>query len=149
MPVVRNPQFYFREGFCWSAINGTRSTNDLKFRYKGKSITDVQGMSLYSVCNKISSKFITCIGNSKYINQISELFINSTVIFQINDCRLIPIIIPNSNQLCNFEKLFDKAYAIKIMQFENKISEIEADKQIKILQIQLENLVDDLYQINS
>lgn len=60
----------------------------------------------------------------------------------------MPIIIPNSNQLCNFKNLFDKAYVIKIMQFENKISEIEAEKQIKILQIQLENLVEDLYQIN-
>ncbi|MDO4978749.1 MAG: Eco57I restriction-modification methylase domain-containing protein, partial [Candidatus Saccharibacteria bacterium] len=23
MPVVRNPQYYFKEGFCWSAINST------------------------------------------------------------------------------------------------------------------------------
>lgn len=23
MPVVRNPQFYFREGFCWIDVNST------------------------------------------------------------------------------------------------------------------------------
>ena len=87
MPVVRNPQFYFREGFRWSAINGTRSTNDLKFCYKSKSVNDVQGMSLCCATNMISSKYITAICNADFISKYTEGFVNSTVIFQINDCR--------------------------------------------------------------
>lgn len=42
MPVVRNPQFYFREGLCWSDIN----TMFLKCRKKEKSIHDVKSMSI-------------------------------------------------------------------------------------------------------
>ena len=38
MPVVRNPQFYFKEGLCWSDIN----TTYLKCRQKEKSINDVK-----------------------------------------------------------------------------------------------------------
>ena len=45
MPVVRNPQFYFREGFCWSDIN----TTFLKCRIKSKSVNDVKSMSLYGL----------------------------------------------------------------------------------------------------
>src|SRR5690606_14067663 len=30
MPVVRNPQFYFKSGFSWNCINGTRNTNNFK-----------------------------------------------------------------------------------------------------------------------
>ncbi len=40
MPVVRNPQFYFKEGFCWSDIN----TTFLKCRKKQKSINDVKSL---------------------------------------------------------------------------------------------------------
>lgn len=38
MPVIRNPQFYFKEGLCWSDIN----TTYLKCRQKEKSINDVK-----------------------------------------------------------------------------------------------------------
>ena len=99
MPVVRNPQFYFREGFRWSAINGTRSTNDLKFCFKGKSVNDVQGMSLCCATNIISPQFITAVCNADFISKYTEGFVNSTVIFQINDCRQIPIVIPSKEGL--------------------------------------------------
>ena len=38
MPVVRNPQYYFREGFCWSDIH----TVLIKARLKTKGIHDVK-----------------------------------------------------------------------------------------------------------
>lgn len=109
MPVVRNPQFYFREGFRWSAINGTRSTNDLKFCFKSKSVNDVQGMSLCCATDLITSQYITAIGNADFISKYTEGFVNSTVIFQINDCRQIPIIIPTKKELTEFEAIFEEA----------------------------------------
>ena len=76
MPVVRNPQFYFREGFRWSAINGTRSTNDLKFCYKSKSVNDVQGMSLCCATEAITSQYITAICNADLlVNILKDLSI--------------------------------------------------------------------------
>lgn len=122
--------FYFKEGFAWSAINGRRSSNELKFRFKGKSVNDVQGMSLSSVCNSITEKFIVCVSNSDFTNRYTESFINSTVIFQINDARQMMIKIPNAKQLSELETLFDRAYKITKEKLASLISEINADVEL-------------------
>lgn len=136
MPVVRNPQFYFKEGFRWSAINGTRSSNDLKFCYKQKSVNDVQGMSLCCVTNMVTPQYITAIGNADFISRYTEAFVNSTVIFQINDCRQIPIIIPSEEQLEAFNQLFRKALEIK-MTSNDTILLNNVQKQLDELTLQL------------
>ena len=45
MPVVRNSQFYFREGFCWTDVN----TTYIKSRLKENGVYDVLSMSLFSL----------------------------------------------------------------------------------------------------
>ena len=129
MPVVRNPQFYFREGFRWSAINGTRSTNDLKFCYKSKSVNDVQGMSLCCATEAITSQYITAICNADFISKYTEGFLNSTVIFQINDCRQIPIIIPTNEELKEFENLFEEAKMIMLKWDESSMIKLKELKE--------------------
>lgn len=129
MPVVRNPQFYFREGFRWSAINGTRSTNDLKFCFKGKSVNDVQGMSLCCATDIISSQYITAVCNADFISKYTEGFVNSTVIFQINDCRQIPIIIPNKEELSQLNSLFEEAKQIMLLNEENSKDKLKNIKK--------------------
>ena len=129
MPVVRNPQFYFREGFRWSAINGTRSTNDLKFCYKSKSVNDVQGMSLCCATEAITSQYITAICNADFISKYTEGFVNSTVIFQINDCRQIPIIIPTNEELKEFENLFKEAKMIMLKWDESSMIKLKELKE--------------------
>ena len=138
-------QFYFREGFCWSAINGTRSSNELKFRFKEKSVTDVQGMSLHS--NSISSKYIVSICNSDFVSRYTESFVNSTVIFQINDARQIPIIIPDSETLETFEKLFNSAIEIKKATSLETISLKETERKLSEIQEKLDTIVNELYGI--
>ena len=56
MPVVRNPQFYFREGFCWIDVNSTY----LKARLKGNGVFDVLSMSLFSM-NQIPDWYYVCL----------------------------------------------------------------------------------------
>ena len=145
MPVVRNPQYYFKEGFCWSAINGTRSSNELKFRFKQKSVTDVQGMSLHS--NSISSKYIVSICNSDFISRYTESFVNSTVIFQINDARQIPIIIPTKKELEEFEELFNLAFKIKKAATDKEISSDKSENQLLEIQEKLDTMVNELYKV--
>ena len=55
MPVVRNAQFYFREGLCWSDIN----TTFLKCRKKQCSVNDVKSMSLYGVSAIVPEEDVT------------------------------------------------------------------------------------------
>ena len=66
-------------------------------------------------------------------------FVNSTVIFQINDCRQIPIIIPNEEQLEAFNQLFYKALEIKMTSNDTN--------QLKSVQKQLDELTLQLYGI--
>ena len=108
MPVVRNPQFYFREGLCWSDIN----TTFLKCRKKDKSIHDVKSMSIFGISDLLSEDYIITMINSTLISYYVDNFVNNTQTFQINDARQLPIIIPTPE---NDEKARDiVASAIKI-----------------------------------
>ncbi len=136
MPVVRNPQFYFKEGFCWTDINSTF----LKSRVKDKGIFDVVSMTLFSQTN-IPDWFFVCLINTKFISLYVQNFINNTSHFQINDARQLPIIIPSEEELKNFEHLFYQAYNLKKCHTYNSID-------IDCIEQKIEQLVKELYQIN-
>jgi methylase of polypeptide subunit release factors len=141
MPVVRNPQYYFKEGFCWSLINGTRSENDLKFRISPKSVNDVGGMSLSSIYPMVPEYLIVCLGNSNFFSRYTEAFVNFTVNFQVNDARQLPILIPDENLLKEFKKIFDQAIEVKKSDKNN-------EKELLDIQIKLDELIQKLYKIN-
>lgn len=138
-------QYYFREGFCWSLINGTRSENDLKFRISHKGVNDVGGMSLSSLHNLVPEFFIVCLGNSSFISRYTEAFVNFTVNFQVNDARLIPIIIPSNNEVQEFLELFSSAYKIKKEIFSEDSFEI--GNSLTEIENCLNEKINDLYHI--
>ena len=109
MPVVRNPQFYFREGFCWIDVNSTF----LKARLKVKGVFDVLSMSLFSMVS-LPDWYYVCLINSEFISLYVDNFINNTSHFQINDARQLPIIVPSRKQLEEFNELFNQAVSLKI-----------------------------------
>ena len=137
MPVVRNPQFYFREGFCWSDIN----TTYLKCRIKEKSINDVKSMSLYSMYEKTPEYYFISIINSEFMSKYVDDFVNNTQTFQINDARQIPIIIPDSIQLKVIEKLFQKSFILK------KQKNNECNNELIEIQRELDKTTLSLYQL--
>lgn len=109
MPVVRNPQFYFREGLCWSDIN----TTFLKCRKKQKSIHDVKSMSIFGISNSVPEDYIMVLMNSKLISYYVDSFINNTQTFQINDARQLPVIIPSAEELIDATKMVNLAINIR------------------------------------
>lgn len=127
MPVVRNPQFYFREGLCWSDIN----TTFLKCRIKQKSIHDVKSMSIFGVCDKVPEKYILCVINSTLISYYVDTFVNNTQTFQINDARQLPIIVPTSEQLSFCNTLAKTAIVQKIKGKESSDIQKELDDFIE------------------
>lgn len=142
MPVVRNKDFFFREGFCWSDIN----TVYLKCRLKGKSVHDVSSMSLFPISVTITPvSFIVTLINSSFIGEYVSEFINNTSHFQINDARQLPIVIPSQEQLKVFHDIFNSAYAIKLMQFSDEISKSKADEKLAIIQQDLDAYVLEYY----
>lgn len=143
MPVVRNPQFYFKEGFCWTDVNSTY----LKSRLKKNGVFDVLSMSLFTLHSDIPDWYYVCLINSRLISLYVDNFINNTSHFQINDARQLPIIIPTTDELNHFEKLFKKAVSIKESQFSNKISNDIAEQQLNEIQTEIDNLVNTLYSV--
>lgn len=141
MPVLRNPDYYFREGFCWSDIH----TVQIKSRLKGISVHDVVGMSLFPCLDKISAKYIICILNSNFASWFSHEFLNNTSHFQINDARCLPIIVPNNEQLIIFEDIFDRSFEIQNQKFKSIITEEIANSKLDIIQKELDLQVDKLY----
>ncbi|WP_273729977.1 Eco57I restriction-modification methylase domain-containing protein [Leuconostoc mesenteroides] len=129
MPIVRNPQFYFKEGFCWTDVNSTY----LKSRIKNAGVFDVLSMSLFTQV-AIPDWYFVCLINSKFISFYVDNFINSTSHFQINDARQLPIVIPSKLQLKRLEKIFNTAIQIKEKQFSKELS--DEDSQIKLEHIQ-------------
>ena len=100
-------------------------------------------MSLHS--NSISSKYIVSICNSDFISRYTESFVNSTVIFQINDARQIPIIIPTEKELEEFEELFNLAFETKKVATDKKILSDKSENQLLEIQKKLDTMVNELY----
>ncbi len=149
MPVVRNPQFYFREGFCWTDVS-----KDIKARIKEVSIHDVLTMSLFQII--LDAKYFVAILNSKLMSIYLNSFVNTTIHFQINDARQLPIIIPTSEQLKQFENIFNRAYNIQKQIFSEQLKDNEADneleiiqkeldKELEIIQKELDKMVEEMY----
>ena len=140
MPVVRNQAFYFKEGFCWSDIN----TTFLKCRKKNKSIHDVKSMSLFSKIDSVPEYYIISLINSSFISFYVSDFLNNTQTFQINDARMLPIIVPSTEDLFHFKRIFDEAYKnqkLRQKQIGNTTKEnnpnldiqIELDRKVRLL----------------
>ena len=144
MPVVRNPQFYFREGFCWIDVNSTY----LKSRLKGNGVFDVLSMSLFSMCHLDNSYFVALI-NSKLISLYVDNFINNTSHFQINDARQLPIIISNKRLSDEIHKIVQNAVAIQKESLSTASSKRETEERLSALQEQLDDMVSKLYGVES
>lgn len=141
MPVLRNPQFYFKEGFCWNDIN----TTYLKCRIKGKSVNDVKSMSLYGMIETVPEFYMVALINSSFVSYYVDSFINNTQTFQINDARQIPIIIPFEKELLEIRTIFNGAVKLKKKEFETSILQTE---ELNSLQYELDKIVASIYKIN-
>jgi hypothetical protein len=79
-----------------------------------------------------------------YVND----FINNTQTFQINDARQLPIIIPSKEQLVEFHRIFNDAYAIKLLQFAGEISVVRAEEKLRQIQDKLDAYILEYYGLN-
>lgn len=139
----QNSQFYFREGFCYMDVN----TYYLKSRYKGQSIHDVMGMSFFPLINKIPSYYLVCLINSEFVARLVYNFLNNTSHFQINDCRMLPIPVPDDNQLLYSKYLYDSAENIQRMYFAGELTRSERDEKLHSIQTKVDFFVKNLYNI--
>mgnify|MGYP001079304936 FL=1 len=143
MPVVRNPQYYFKEGFCWTNV----LTTYIKCRKKQKTVHSTESMSFFSAVDNIPESYMISLMNSRLIAFYIDSFVNSTSHCTTGDAKLIPLLIPTQNQLDKIKKIFDEAMSIKRKEVDNLISENEAETLLDIVQKELDNIVEYLYGI--
>ena len=143
MPVVRNPQFYFKEGFCWSNV----LTTYIKCRKKQKTVHSTEAMSLFSTTDCVPEYYMISIINSQFVAFYVDSFVNTTSHCTTGDAKLIPIIVPSYQQLDFFKFISDKALKIKQEESKCLISEKEAENMIYDIQNELDIAVAKLYGI--
>nr|MDO8109121.1 Eco57I restriction-modification methylase domain-containing protein [Candidatus Sigynarchaeota archaeon] len=146
MPVVRNSTFYFREGICWGNVLNPNSML-VKAKLKPASVHDVGAMSLFSIIGTVNEKYLVCMLNSYIVFHIIRAFINNTVNLQMNDFRMIPIIIPSEHELRVFETIFDDAISIKKNLANSTINAADGKKQLVKIQERLDPAACRLYGI--
>ena len=142
MPVFRNPQYYFKEGFCWTDVNSTY----LKARIKKNGVFDLLSMSMFTKLN-IPDWYFVCMINSKLISLYVDNFVNNTSHFQINYARQLPIVIPTKVQLEKFEYFFNTAFKMEKLEFENELSKSEVIQKLTELQEDIDETVAILYDL--
>ena len=147
MPVVRNPQFYFRNGFCWTNVLNTNSTY-FKCRLKDTTVNDVGSMSLYDESGLGDKYFVLTLNSYLHFKVLREFF-NNTVNVQMNDIRKLPIKIPSENELKAFNKKFDECLVIKKEYFAEEIDRAEMNTQLRPLEAEIDEMVNKFYGIEA
>lgn len=147
MPVVRNPQFYFRNGFCWTNVLNPNSTY-FKCRLKDTTVNDVGSMSLYDESGLGDKYFVVSLNSYLHFKILREFF-NNTVNVQMNDIRKLPIKIPSENELQAFNEKFDACLAIKKEYFAEKIDRKEMNNLLQPIESEIDEMVNRLYGIEA
>ena len=144
MPVVRNAQFYFKEGFCWNN-NLNERYYTIKCKVKKAGIHDVASMSLFELTSKVPAYYLVTLINSSLCGYFYRMFLNNTVNVQVNDLRMLPIIVPSKEQLIVCKTLFDGAVETQKAFFEQKIYIDDRDLRLQNIQNEVDKLVFDIY----
>ena len=135
-----------KEGFCWNNVLNPKARL-LKTKLKLVSVNDVGSMSLMPISPELSSKFIIGLLNSNLIFDYYREFVNCTVNIQINDIRLIPIVVPQKVELKIIESLVDKAISIKKSTLETDPEADYVDTNLLLVENEIDNAVLSLYRI--
>lgn len=135
-----------KEGFCWNNVLNPKARL-LKTKLKLASVNDVGSMSLMPISPELSSKFIIGLLNSNLIFDYYREFVNCTVNIQINDIRLIPIVVPQKVELKIIESLVDKAISIKKSTLETDPEADYVDTNLLLVENEIDNAVLSLYRI--
>ena len=114
MPVMRNPQFYLLDGVSWS---DTGNHVPLKSRLMPSSVNDVKSMRLNPVHPSISAMTFLAILNSNVFSFFCKKYINNTAMYQMNDIRQLPIVIPTPEQGEKLSNLSERAVTAKKLTF--------------------------------
>ncbi|MGD0651019.1 MAG: hypothetical protein ABSA97_07750 [Verrucomicrobiia bacterium] len=116
MPVVRNPHLYLTSSISWS---DTGNHVALKARDLPISVNDVKSMRLSPVIELLPARAFLALLNSDVFSFCLRKFVNNTCMYQVNDLRQSPLVIPTKAQAKRLTELATWAIEAKRLMFTN------------------------------
>ena len=114
-------KYFNKTGFAWVDY----FTSRIKSFFVDEGIYSKNIVKLHSTVETVPDKYILACLNSKFISYYVKNFITSTHTLQINDGRLIPVVVPSSNELSTIVKLVDTILSVKKENPEANIDDLE------------------------
>lgn len=144
MPVIRNPHYYFSEGITYIDVGGA----EIKARILPASIYDHTAHSFFPDEKDISPKYLLGILNTTLASYFANEFLNHTMHFELNDIRLLPIIIPTPFQRKEIEALVDSAIEIQKTRYVTKDEEEKSRlwQELQGVQKRIDEKVEEIYE---
>ena len=118
-------------------------------KMKTASVNDVGSMSLSTICTQTPNYYFVSILNSELIFNYYRTFINCSVNIQINDIRMLPIIIPTQEELQRIWPLFKRAVDIKKNEYTNASSSKDKEEELGRIERFIDEYVNELYSVNT
>ena len=133
-------QDYFdKTGFAWVDYFADK----IKAFFVEEGMYSKNIVKLYSISRLISDKYIVAVLNSTFIRYYVKQFITSTHTLQINEGRLIPIKIPDEDNLNNIEGTVDTILAIT--KDDDYLQNSQKQAKLKVLEREIDQMVYQLY----
>src|SRR3989442_2280736 len=116
MPVMRNAHLYFTPGVTW-----TLHANHVavKARYQQPCVFDAGGSRLTPPKKLLSAETFLAILNSDVFSFFLKKFVKHNQDVEINDLRMMPLVMPTKAQADRFEKLATQAMEAKRLTFKD------------------------------
>lgn len=109
--------FFLKEGVSWS---DTGNHVALKARFMPVSINDVKSMRLTPLTPSVPASAFLAVLNSDVFSYCCKHFVNNTAMYQINDLRQMPFVIPTPAQAKRLSDLAERAMEAKRCEFANQ-----------------------------
>ena len=121
----------------------------LKAKMKTASVNDVGSMSLSTIYAQTPNYYFVSILNSELIFHYYRTFINCSVNIQINDIRMLPVIIPTQEELQRIWTIFKRAVDIKKNEYTNAFSSADREEELGSIERFIDEYVIELYSVNT
>ena len=139
MPVIRNPDYYFRGGVTFTRVGY------LRVRVAFPTVFDDKTPFLTS--SIVSEKFLSGFLNSDFGKCIMNTFLSHTIDFELNAIRLLPIVIPTETQRKEIENLVEEAIGIQKKRYASEKEEEKSElwKELQRVQERINERVEGIY----
>ncbi len=117
MPVIRNPGLYLTAGVTWSLHANHVAA---KSRYQEPCIFDASSSRLTPIIRSLSAEAFVAVANSDVFSFFLKKFIKHNQDIEINDMRMMPVVIPQPDQHARLKELAHLCIEAKRAEFTNQ-----------------------------